>query len=175
MRIEIRKLDEEIIIENGTYTNEVHYYGSDKLPDLGVDYIYAQWADMAWYDCYYVDLNNHIQALTPEMNELLLSTTTSWVQPLGQEGNPNDEQKLIIIKNGIQTHIDTKAVELGFDNINSISKYMGFDNPYRTDAESLALWTANVWVYVEAELVKMESGTRTIPTVDEAILELPTF
>jgi len=78
------------------------------------------------------------------------------------------------IKQAVQAHLDSKAVAQGFDDINSISKFMGFDNSFRASAEALALLTANTWAYIESELVKVEAGTRTLPaTIDEVIAELP--
>ena len=85
-----------------------------------------------------------------------------------------------IIKAGIQVHIDSKALELGFDNINSIAKFMGYDNTYRAAAESLALWTVSCWEYIEVEFAKTalpidDINYRTIPTLEVAILELPVY
>ena len=173
MKIQVRKFNDNVYIENQTYPAGVNHNGVDKYPSIGVDYIYLQWSDFIWEEQFYVDLNNHTQTLSITMIEILKDVVVNWTQDLGQEGNPNDEQKLNMIKGSIQMHIDLKAQSLGFDNINSISKYMGFDNPYRADAEALASWTANVWFYVEAELVNMQEGNRTIPTVEEAIAELP--
>ena len=37
------------------------------------------------------------------------------------------------MESAIQSHIDTQAKELGYDNIGSIGKYLGYDNPFRTE------------------------------------------
>ena len=49
---------------------------------------------------------------------------------------------------------------------------MGFENKYRVDADSLAVWTTNVWDYIETEFAKVELDERSLPTVDEAIIEI---
>ena len=173
MKIIVKQNENSVYVENDTYPSGVFHIGNDKFPDIGVDYLYIQFSSAIWEQDYYVNLNNQLFDLTEEMLATLNTVASTWTQDLGQQGNPNDEQKLNTIKGSIQMHIDLKAQSLGFDNINSISKYMGFDNPYRADAEALASWTANVWFYVEAELVNMQEGNRTIPTVEEAIAELP--
>ena len=82
------------------------------------------------------------------------------------------EEQAILVKRAVQLHIDTKAQTLGFDDINSIAKFMGFENKYRVDADSLAVWTTNVWDYIETEFAKVELDERSLPTVDEAIIEI---
>ncbi len=82
------------------------------------------------------------------------------------------EQLLQKLKGGIQNYLNSKAVELGFDSIDTISKYMGWDNKYRTDAEALALLAVTTWDYIEAQFVEIEAGNRTIPTLEEALVEL---
>jgi hypothetical protein len=162
------------IIFNTTYPNGAMYIGIQYKPTLSFEYDSFQYSEV--FDVLdYVLLDGVKRVMTDEEATEIITLATAWIQPLGQEGNPDDEQKLNMIKGAIQRHIDLKAQSLGFDDINSVAKYIGFTNTYQTDALSLAQWTVSVWEYVEAELVKMESGTRTIPTVDEAILELPTF
>ena len=175
-QIVINKLDQNIYITNASYDKVYHDNTiRDRYIDIGVEYQFLQWSDAPWINDYYVDLNNHAHPFTEDMVTLIDTTVTDWVQDLGQEGNPNDEQKMDMIKRAIQLNLNVQARELGFDGINSIAKYMGFDNKYRADAESLARWTVSVWEYAEAELVKMQEGSRTVPTVDEAILELPAY
>ena len=79
------------------------------------------------------------------------------------------------LKSSIQKYIDSTAKRLGYDEINSIAKYMGYDNPYRAEAEALGLWTSNTWAYIEAELAKVMSGGRSMPSTDEALAELTPY
>ena len=67
--------------------------------------------------------------------------------------------------NYVQGLIDTEAQSLGFDNINSIAKFIGFVNPYEADAISLRNWCALMWETTE---------TTTATTIEELLLELPT-
>ena len=41
--------------------------------------------------------------------------------------------------------LDTGAQSLGYDNINAIGKYIGYDNPFRAECEALGAWTAACW------------------------------
>lgn len=75
----------------------------------------------------------------------------------------------------IQLHIDDTARIYGFDNINSIGKYLGYVNDYQAVSESLGSWTASVWKYIENQLVLVNDGTRTLPTIEEALLEIPVY
>jgi hypothetical protein len=64
--IEIRKQNNQITVQNEYHTSPVVSYDTSLYPDISVEYIYLQWSDAAWYEKYYVDLNNHIQAFTDE-------------------------------------------------------------------------------------------------------------
>ena len=55
------------------------------------------------------------------------------------------------IKDKTQKILDLQAVSLGYDNINSIAKFIGYDNQYRLEAEKLGAWTALTWITLEAE------------------------
>ena len=89
MLIEVRKLnDNHITISNDTYGQVVCVGDVSVLPDIGVEYNYLQWSDAAWYEKYWVDLNNHIQSFTSEQVAYLQDLVVNWQQPLGQEGNP---------------------------------------------------------------------------------------
>jgi len=161
------------IIFNDKYQGAM-YRGEEYRPDLAFPYEefgYSEVFDLVNF----VVLDGTKRVMTTGQELDVQRAAREWVQPLGQEGNPNDEQKLAAIKGAIQAHLDATAVRLGYDNINTISKFMGFDNPFRTTAEALALYCANTWIYVESELVKMADNGRSIPTNEEAVAELPTF
>ena len=55
------------------------------------------------------------------------------------------------IKDKTQKILDLLAVSLGYDDINSIAKFIGYDNQYRLEAEKLGAWTALTWITLEAE------------------------
>lgn len=90
--IEVRKQGDVISIQNDKYPQKVNCIGMGITVDIGVEYIYLQWYDSPWLEKYYVDLNNHVQSFTEAQLLLVESACTSWVQPLGQEGNPTVAQ-----------------------------------------------------------------------------------
>jgi hypothetical protein len=160
------------IIFNTTYPNGAMYVGIQYKPTLSFEYDSFQYSEVFADVLDYVQLGNSKTVMTPEQGLEIKAIADVWVQPLGQEGNPNDEQKLQFIKQAVQEYLNERAVALGFDSIDTIAKYMGFTNSYQADAESLAQLAVSVWEYVEAEAVKMATGQRTIPTNEKAISEL---
>lgn len=89
---------------------------------------------------------------------------------------PTQDEKIKSIKRSIQDHLDSTALDLGFDNINSISKFLSLhDSIFYSDAMKLNEWQDSVWTYAEPELDKAIRGERTIPTIDEALDEIPKF
>lgn len=83
------------------------------------------------------------------------------------------EKKMDKIKNAVQTHLDKKAKSMGYDDIDTIAKYIGYDNPFRVECELLGSWCASVWAYCYQALGDVTGGTRTEPTIEELIAELP--
>lgn len=77
--------------------------------------------------------------------------------------------------NAIQNHLDTKAQELRYDNIMSARSYAGYDNPFQQEALKLSQWASNCWVVAGQIETDVSDGTRTMPTVDEIISELPQY
>ena len=91
-----------------------------------------------------------------------------------------DETKrlAIIVKDmeaKVQTHIDSKAKELGYDDINSIGKYIGYDNPFRLECEALGRYNANCWIKAHSIQDEVIAGTRPMPTLEEVIAEIPEY
>lgn len=56
--------------------------------------------------------------------------------------------------NQVQTMLDTEAQTRGYDNINAIGKYIGYDNAFRVECEALGAWTAACW----AKCYELQSG-----------------
>ena len=83
-----------------------------------------------------------------------------------------DDKKQLMMSS-ISSHLDYEAQLKGYDNILSACSYTGFDNPFRLESEAFLVWRASVWQYAYEQLALIEGGTRTIPTTDEFILELP--
>jgi len=79
------------------------------------------------------------------------------------------------IEQAVQSSINTKCVELGYDNENSIAKYLVVGNPFYDECRSISLWIGAVWVYVNQVKNDVEGGTRSMPTVEELLAELPAY
>ena len=75
----------------------------------------------------------------------------------------------------VQTHINAKCVELGYDNENSIAKYLVEGNPFYTECKAISLWISDVWVYTHQVQADVVAGLREIPTNEELLAELPDF
>ena len=89
---------------------------------------------------------------------------------------PTLDEKIQTLKNDVQTHLDTTAQSLGFDDINSISKFLSLSTSiFYADANNLNIWQNSVWEWIEPELHKVLNGIRTMPTRDEALIEIPKF
>ncbi len=54
----------------------------------------------------------------------------------------------------VQAMLDTEAQTRGYDNINAIGKYIGYDNAFRAECEALGTWTAACW----AKCYELQSG-----------------
>ena len=74
------------------------------------------------------------------------------------------------ISNAVQNMLDSKAQELRYDNINSIAKYLGYDNAFRTECEQLGEWAANCWV--KAGELEDSGNSYTVETV---LAEMPSY
>lgn len=88
---------------------------------------------------------------------------------------PTVEQIIAKFEQVVSRKIDETAQENDFDNILTCTKYTGFDNVFREHAEALLAWNAACWVKCHQVLDAVTSGTRSIPTAEELIAELPAF
>ena len=78
------------------------------------------------------------------------------------------------ISNLVQDHLDYNAQLLGYDNIYTAIGYIGDPHPpFNADGIKFRNWRSAVWVYVNAEAVKLQNGQRTMPTDAELVAELP--
>lgn len=66
----------------------------------------------------------------------------------------------------VQGMLDSEAQARGYDNINSISKYIGFDNAFRVECEALAAWCAACW----SKYYELQNG-EAIPS--DLLTEMP--
>ena len=77
------------------------------------------------------------------------------------------------MEQAIQTHINITVTSKGYDNENSIAKYLVQENPFYDECKAISLWIGSVWVKAFGIQQDVESGIRTMPTVEEVIVELP--
>lgn len=75
----------------------------------------------------------------------------------------------------VQSTINSKCVELGYDNENSIAKYLVAENPFYTECKAISLWIGAVWTYANKVQTDVLAGTRTMPTIEELVAELPKY
>ena len=74
----------------------------------------------------------------------------------------------------IQSCIDAKAQERGYDGGQTIATYVASTVPsWVAEAQAFVQWRDQVWVYAYAELAKVESGERDAPTPAEFCEEMP--
>ena len=88
---------------------------------------------------------------------------------------PTPEEMARAIDSAIQTHLDDTAKTLRYDNMTSARAYAGYINAFQTEATKLAQWASECWVYAGTVEVQVASGARSMPTPEEAILELPKY
>jgi hypothetical protein len=76
----------------------------------------------------------------------------------------------------IQSMLDDKAKERGYDSILSLCTYAtSTAAKFSVEGQAGASWRDEVWAKGYAILADVESGSRAIPTVDELLSELPNF
>lgn len=75
----------------------------------------------------------------------------------------------------VQAHINDKCKKLGYDNENSIAKYLVDGNPFYDECKSISLWIGSVWTYTHQVQADVLAGVREVPTINNLIAELPTL
>jgi len=76
-------------------------------------------------------------------------------------------------EDAIQSHLDAEAQAKNYDNINTACSYAAAPNPFQLESLSFVTWRGNVWAYCYQELAKVQSGERSLPTLEQIISELP--
>jgi len=78
------------------------------------------------------------------------------IKPCDQAEKTKHEQEQAISQavSSVQAMLDAEAASRGYDNINAIGKYIGYDNPFRAECEALGAWTASCW----AKCYELQSG-----------------
>lgn len=86
----------------------------------------------------------------------------------------NHSKSFKAIENAIDAHILKTAQAKGYNSTESCLTYLGDSNPtWNAEAQAFKDWRSACWQYVIAEQAKVDAGTRTMPTPQEAVAELP--
>jgi len=83
------------------------------------------------------------------------------------------EDKTARFEKAVQAHLDDTAKVSGYDNILSACSYAGHTNPYQTEGQSFLSWRGAVWSYCYIQIGLVMIGSRSEPSVEELIAELP--
>ena len=163
--IEVRTEGNHILVQNDKYPQPVNCIDAGLIPDIGTEYVYLQWSDAHWYEKYYVDQNNHIQSFTTEQAIYIEKVCNEWIQPKGQEGNPDLEQ----VKEMTSAEINARAGKefvAGFksnalgsdhyyqytqnDQLNYLTAYgSGVTKPIKCTTDDITTVETPNWVYIE--------------------------
>ena len=99
-------------------------------------------------------------------NEKLAEGFELELMPQAEKDAHEQEQAISAAINSVQAMLDSEAQSRNYDNINSIGKYVGYDNDYRLECEALGAWTAACW----AKCYELQSGG-VMPS--DLLLEMP--
>lgn len=75
----------------------------------------------------------------------------------------------------IQSHINSFVISRGYDNANSIAKYLVVGNPFYEECSALSLWVGAVWVKAHEVMSQVLGGTLAEPTDEELVAMMPVF
>lgn len=71
----------------------------------------------------------------------------------------------------IQSYINTIVKAKGYDDENSIAKYLIEGNPFYEECKAISLWIGNVWLVAITIMTDVSNGSREVP--EDIIIELP--
>lgn len=92
--------------------------------------------------------------------------------PSIEEQQAAAQRKLV---DAVQNFMDLKAQSKGYDSLLSAVTYAEEpSNPqFQKDGITFRAWRSDVWAYCYAQVAAVKAGTRTLPTSDQLISELP--
>jgi len=128
-------------------------------------------------DDWIIEGNDNVENIVWVKKPSNVVPTNSEIQSKYDEILANEliEEKEKSFNDFIQKHLDTKAQSLRYDNINSIGKYVGYENDFRTEAEKLGTWASSCWKVAGEIEIDVKDGKRELPTSNEVINELPIY
>ena len=87
------------IVFNALY-NGVMFFGEENKPDIGASYSSFMFTEVFNQQNYVIETDGSKRIMTKEEELLVADLCNSWVQPLGQEGNPRDLELEVCMKEG---------------------------------------------------------------------------
>lgn len=85
-----------------------------------------------------------------------------------------EEELLQRIVDAVQKHLDATAKTRNYDNILSLASYATSTDPtFAAEGQAGVAWRDECWRYCYQALAEIKAGTRSMPTPEEAIAELP--
>ena len=142
---------------------------------LGLDGIgFWQEQDVTVYDntkvldnteTYELDEDNYIVKVTKGQR-------VKTVEEVENERLQNLENVKNNFQNTIQNHITEFVKSKGYDNENSIAKYLVEGNPFYIECKALSLWIGNVWLFANNLQNEVISGVRAMPETNEELIGL---
>mgnify|MGYP007066265781 CR=1 FL=1 len=157
------------IVFNDTYPNGAMYIGSEYKPTLSFEFDSFQYSEV--FDALdYVLLDGVKKVMTYEQATEVVALATSWVQPIGQEGNPNNEQKVRQLESMIDPHIMKPITAynelngLRFASPQNCKDWMD-DDTYEHQAFCISAWNYHKNVYLTIRAYQVSATV--IPTDEE--------
>ena len=77
--------------------------------------------------------------------------------------------KMKEVEQSVQAYINKVVISIGYDNENSIAKYLVVGNPFYDECKAISLWIGEVWV----DMFNYKNGTKTYTTTEVLITSLP--
>lgn len=88
---------------------------------------------------------------------------------------PTAEQIIAALTASVQSHMDSQARALNYDDIKTAVTYA--DEPvvqkFQAEGQAMRAWRSLCWVHCYAVIDAVTAGDRAIPTAEELIAELP--
>lgn len=87
---------------------------------------------------------------------------------------PTAEETIDALTRDVQDHLDTTARTRNYDGILSLCSYAASTNQkFGAEGQAGVAWRDAVWASCYSILADVQAGTRTVPTADELMAELP--
>ena len=87
--------------------------------------------------------------------------------------SPTADEIQSALSSAVQRHLDTSAQARGYDDIVSACSYAGAANPFQEESIGFLQWRAACWQHCYQVLAECQAGTRSVPSADELLGELP--